>query len=102
MGGSCRFGLGRVANKITALLDRNEPKDFADIWSLCCRFGLPIGNAIEGAAGKAAGVFPPEVASRLCSVTRKDCELVRWIDPPDPDQFVSELIALGETLLLGS
>ena len=29
-------------------------------------------------------------------------QLVRWIDPPDPDRFVSELIALGETLLLGS
>ncbi len=91
-----------LANKITALLDRNEPKDFADIWGLCCQLGLSIGDAIEGASGKAAGVFPLDVASRLCSVTRDDWRLVRWIDPPDPDRFVAELIALGETLLLGS
>ncbi len=90
-----------LANKITALLDRNEPKDFADIWGLCCRLGLSIVEAIEGASGKAAGVFPLDVARRLCSVNRNDWQIVRWIDPPDPDRFVSEVASLGESLLLG-
>ncbi len=88
-----------LANKITAVLDREEPKDLADIWGLCCRFGLSIRGAIEGASGKAAGVFPPEVASRLCSVTAADWRLVRWIDPPPVDRFIAELTALGESLL---
>jgi predicted nucleotidyltransferase component of viral defense system len=28
-----------LANKITAVMDRNEPKDMADIWGFCCRRG---------------------------------------------------------------
>ncbi len=91
-----------LANKVTALLDRDEPKDFADIWGLCCRLGISLDDAIQGASGKAAGVFPPDVARRLCSVSHNDWQHVRWIDPPDPESFVSEVLALGESLLLGA
>ncbi|HQU38171.1 MAG TPA: nucleotidyl transferase AbiEii/AbiGii toxin family protein, partial [Anaerolineales bacterium] len=31
-----------LANKLTALLDRNEPKDLADIWGFCCQMNLSI------------------------------------------------------------
>jgi predicted nucleotidyltransferase component of viral defense system len=31
-----------LANKITALIDREEPKDLADIWGFCCRMGLSL------------------------------------------------------------
>jgi len=32
-----------LANKISALIDRDEPKDLADIWGFCCvrRLSLP-------------------------------------------------------------
>lgn len=98
--------LGRVdtaenilANKITAALDRAAPKDLADIWGLCYLKGLPISDAITGAQGKAAGVFPVDLARVLYSVTRSDWELVRWIDPPDPDSYISQLNILGQSLL---
>ena len=48
-----------LANKLTALADRNEPKDVADIWGFCCRRGMPLGPALTSASSKAAGLFPP-------------------------------------------
>lgn len=47
-----------LANNITALMDREEPKDLADIWGFCCIMGLSIQDAIKNADSKAAGVFP--------------------------------------------
>lgn len=90
-----------LANKITALIDREEPKDLADIWGFCCRMGLPIEAALEGAGSKAAGIFPADVARLLCSVAREDWEIVKWIDRPDAERFISDLARLGENLLLG-
>jgi hypothetical protein len=89
-----------LANKITALIDREEPKDLADVWGFCCRMGLSITDAIEGAQSKAAGVFPADLARVLCSVTCTDWELVRWIDAPEAEQFVADLQSLGEKLIL--
>lgn len=99
--------LGRVdspenilSNKVNALLDREEPKDLADVWGFCRKMGLSINEAIEGAQGKAAGVFPADVARVLMSASAEDHALVRWIEPPPCDRFVEDLIALGSDLLL--
>lgn len=89
-----------LANKVTALVDRDEPKDLADVWGFCCQMGLPLAAAIEGAGSKAAGIFPADVARRLCVVTRDDWKLVRWIEAPDPERYVSDLVRLGEKLIL--
>jgi hypothetical protein len=56
--------------------------------------------ALEGASSKAAGIFPADVARLLCTATRADWEVVRWIEKPDPEQFVRDLAELGESLLL--
>ena len=89
-----------LADKITALLDRNEPKDLADIWGFCCVKGLSIHDAIVNAQGKAAGVFPADLGRALCSVTKEDWETIRWINRPSLDNFLSQLNKLGESLLL--
>lgn len=89
-----------LANKITALLDRNEPKDLADIWGFCCVKGLSVQDAIVSAQGKAAGVFPADLGRALCSVTKEDWETIRWINRPFLDNFLSQLNKLGESLLL--
>lgn len=89
-----------LANKVSALMDREEPKDLADIWGFCCRLDLSLSDAIEGAQGKAAGIFPADLARLLCTAQRKDWELVRWIDAPDADRFLLDLAKLGEELLL--
>jgi len=89
-----------LANKLTALADRKEPKDLADVWGFCVRMGLRLAPALEGAHGKAAGLFPVDLARPLLNASRSDWELVRWIEPPTVDEFLGELKRLGEELLL--
>ena len=60
-----------LANKITALIDRDEAKDLADVWGLCTKMGLSLTPAIENAACKAAGVFPADLARVLCTATER-------------------------------
>ncbi len=38
-----------LANKLTAVVDRGEPKDLADVWGFCCRHGLSLEDALTGA-----------------------------------------------------
>lgn len=89
-----------LANKVTAVLDREEPKDLADIWGLCGHGGLALEDALVGASGKATGVFAADVARALLNATADDWRLVRWISPPPIDEFLGDLRALGERLLL--
>ncbi len=89
-----------LANKVTALIDREEPKDLADIWGFCCRLGLQLTTALEGAQSKAAGIFPADLARLLCTVGLNDWQLVRWIEAPDSNQYLADLRQLGEELIL--
>ncbi len=89
-----------LANKLTALADRNEPKDIADIWGFCCRKSMPIGPALTSASSKAAGLFPPDLARRLLTASEADWRVIRWIDPPEVLSFLGDLQRLGEALLL--
>jgi hypothetical protein len=89
-----------LANKVTALLDRDEPKDLADIWGFCCQKNLSIQAAITGAQGKAIGIFPADLGRALCSVQKADWESIRWIQAPPAETFISQLNQLGDSLLL--
>lgn len=90
-----------LANKLTALLSREEPKDLADIWGFCAQMGLSIEQAISGAQGKAAGIFPADLARVLLSASQADFDLIRWVSPaPNPDDFLRGLHQLGEQLIL--
>lgn len=89
-----------LANKVTALLDREEPKDFADIWGFCYRMNLSLQAAITNAQSKAAGVFPADLGRALCSVQKADWEAIRWIEAPPAETFIAQLYQLGESLLL--
>jgi len=89
-----------LANKVTALLDREEPRDFADIWGFCCKMGLSLQEAISKSESKAAGIFQADLARLLCTVTEADWAAVRWESAPPVDEYLSELNTLGEKLLL--
>jgi hypothetical protein len=75
------------ANKITAVVDRQAPKDLADIYWLCCVEGLDLASALERAAGKAAGIFPPVLAKALEEGRRRGVPEVFWIRRPDEREF---------------
>lgn len=76
-----------LANKITALVDRQAPKDMADIFWLCCRDSLSLTGALENANGKAAGIFPPVVAQALDRAQRMGVPDVFWIEKPETKDF---------------
>lgn len=89
-----------LANKVSAAIDRNEPKDLADIWGFCFKLGLSLETALQDAGSKAAGIFPADLARVLCSATIADWEAIRWIDAPPSEQYLSYLNQLGERLLI--
>ncbi|MFZ5875099.1 MAG: nucleotidyl transferase AbiEii/AbiGii toxin family protein [Nitrospirota bacterium] len=89
-----------LANKVTAVIDRHEPKDLADIWGFCRLMGLSLDHALTDAHSKAAGLFPADLARVLCAATPADWEAVRWIAPPPRADFVRDLRDLGERLIL--
>ena len=90
-----------LANKVSALIDRDEPKDLADIWGFCSRMGLSLNEAIGNARGKAAGIFLPDLARLLCTANEDDWRVVRWIEPPPMDAYLGDLHRLGESLIHG-
>ena len=89
-----------LANKITAVVSREEPKDLADIWGFCMQMGLSLTDALENAHGKAAGIFPADIARVLLSATEADWQLIRWIDAPPVVDFLRDLQILGESLIV--
>lgn len=89
-----------LANKITALVDRKEPKYLADIWGFCVKMNLSLIKAIEDANSKAAGIFPLDIARILCSANSDDWEAIKWIKPPDKEQYIIELNKLGKSLIM--
>jgi predicted nucleotidyltransferase component of viral defense system len=66
-----------LANKLTALLTREEPKDFADVWGFRYQMNLSLEAAISGAKGKAAGIFPADLARALLSASPSAYNLIR-------------------------
>ncbi len=89
-----------LANKVTAVVDRGEPKDLADVWGLCCKLGLSLDDAITHARSKAAGVFPADLARVLMDATPEDWALVRWASGPSQEEFLQGLHTLAEKLIL--
>ena len=69
-------------------------------WGFCTKLNLSMSAAIEGASSKAAGIYPADLARVLLGATDEDWRLVRWRAAPDAADFVADLHALGEGLLL--
>jgi hypothetical protein len=89
-----------LANKFSALAGRNEPKDLADVWGFCAKMHLSPADAIQNASGKAAGLFPPEIARILASVTENDWKVIRWLHPPAFGEFAEGLRTIADSLVI--
>lgn len=89
-----------LANKLTALIGRDEARDLADVWGLCRKLGLSLRAALGGAQSKSSGIYPADLARRLCQATQADWEAVMWVKPPECPTFLAELQSLAEELLL--
>jgi hypothetical protein len=81
------------------MIDRRAPKDIADIYWLCSVHGLDLVSALEGTAGKAAGVFPPLVAQALEEGRRSGVPDVFWIRRPGDREFDEGMRRLVASLM---
>jgi len=88
-----------LANKVTAFIDRKTAKDAADLYWLCCEDGLNILDAIDGASGKVAGLFPPYVAKELDRWSNLGVPDVMWLKRPDPARFAEGFTRLVDLIL---
>ncbi len=72
-----------LSNKITAIADRDEPKDFADI--LCIYEKNPINWELifTASQSKAAGIFPPLIAKRIQEFDLEKMTILNWVNTPD-------------------
>ncbi len=89
-----------LADVITALTDRVEPEELADLWGFCCAQRLPVERVLDATRAKSAGLFPVDLARIVSGATRADWALVRWTEAPPADVFVEDLRRLAEELLL--
>lgn len=88
-----------LCNRISDLVNHANPDYLADLWGLCCRMGLSLAEIVNGEEGKAAGIFPPDLARVLCQANQADWNAVDWMDPPTLQEFLDPLHDLGECLI---
>lgn len=74
--------LNILANKITAIRDREEPKDYADILQINKLFEIDWELIFTSSQSKAAGIFPPEIAERLDAFELEKLEVINWVKLP--------------------
>ncbi len=80
-----------LANKITALRDRNEIKDLVDIREIALQTHPDWKMIFSAADSKSAGIFPPQIAEKMENFDLASLERINWITQPDPIQFSKDI-----------
>jgi len=71
--------LNILSNKITAVMDRDEVKDFADIFAIAYYMGeIDWREMFVSASSKSAGIFAPLFAERLANFDFNRLEQIKW------------------------
>ena len=89
-----------LANKVTALLAREEPKDIADVWGFCCLKKLSLHDAITGAQGRLLAFSPPTLQGCCAPSKRRTANQFDRLQAPPLETFISQLTQLGDNLFL--
>lgn len=75
-----------LANKITAIMGRDEPKDVVDIWTIALDRKVNWQDIFTNVSSKAAGIFAPLIAERLSTFPPELLNKVNWIDDKKPSE----------------
>ncbi len=79
--------LNILSNKITAIRDRDEPKDFADILFICHHLEVNWELIFTASQSKAAGIFPPVIAEIINNFRLEKLDILNWIQIPDTNEL---------------
>ncbi len=89
-----------LANKLTALVSRDEPKDVYDIVSIAESYAFTWPDAFENALNKAI-IAEPDVAMRLATFPSELIQTQRWLtEPLDLEKFKKNLQIVSDDFLL--
>ena len=89
-----------LANKITAIMDRDEVKDIVDFWIIAKSSPINWPTMFTGVDTKAAGILPPLFAKRLDEFPLSWLSKIDWImTPPLPQSFKNELNTIINQIL---
>lgn len=92
-----------LANKLTAIIGRDEPKDVVDIWAISKYQKVNWKEVFTASNSKAVGIFPPNVAERLDEFPVSLLEEIKWVEGqrPENDKFESDIDKIIEEMLEG-
>lgn len=76
-----------LSNKVTAIIDRDEPKDFADILFIWKKYSPDWKQIFQSAMSKAAGVFPPLFAEKIANFDLDSLSNIKWIENQDIEKI---------------
>jgi len=90
-----------LSNKVSAL-QRNEPKDIADIFFLCLKYSFNWKKIIESAQMKDMWVNELEVSSHINSFPVDSLHSLLWIAKPDYKRFMEMQKTISKEILLAA
>ena len=77
--GSVDNPLNILSNKISAIMDRDEAKDFADVFSIASYLEeIDWKTIFVSASSKSAGIFAPLVAERIAHFDFNRLDQIKW------------------------
>jgi hypothetical protein len=89
-----------LANKLSALVSREEPKDVADIWVIGKNNRIDWPAIFGSANSKAVGIFPPTVAEKLKTFPLELLDKIKWVKVvPKREVFVADLAVIIRQIL---
>lgn len=88
-----------LANKLGALLHREEPKDVVDIWVIWRENEIDWPEMFTAAGSKAAGIYPPQVGRKIDEMPETLLEKIKFTEQDYLDKFVKEKEKLVNSIL---
>lgn len=90
-----------LANKITALLGRDEVKDIVDLWIISKDQKINWEQVFTDANSKAAGILPPLVAKKIATFPVELLSKIQWLPhrQPSADEFRKDLELIIQDIL---
>ncbi len=90
-----------LANKISALLGRDDAKDIVDLWIISTHEKIIWEKIFTDISSRAAGIFPPYVAEKITTFPINLLETIKWIPgkKPDPAHVQKDLLSIADDIL---
>lgn len=89
-----------LANKISAIMGRDEAKDVVDLWSIAQNYQINWPRIFTAVDSKASGIMPPLVAKRLVDFPVEWLKRINWsIQPPSAKQFLEDINKISNQII---